>query len=44
MWLIQPPQDPVVANPAHSESSSDVTENHVQLAFVLLNDATASYG
>src|SRR5215218_3090228 len=42
-WLIQPPQHPVVANPVHSESSSDVIENHVQLAFVLLNDATASW-
>ena len=40
-WLTQLPEHSVVAHPVYSESPSDVAENDVQLAVVLIDDATA---
>jgi hypothetical protein len=40
-WSAQPLEHPVVANSVHSESPSDVVENDVQLAVVVLDVATS---
>src|SRR4029453_615311 len=42
-WSAQPLEHPVVADSVHSESPSDVVENDVQLAVVVLDVATSGW-